>query len=316
MRNHNGYGSVIKLSGNRRKPYACRKTLGFSEETGYPIYKYISYHKTRKEAEKALREYNDAPYEMDKKTVKEVYDLWIEKQHYSYKVKNKYENAFKRIEPLQHLYMNSLTLSKLQLFFDNLEATEACLRDVRVLLNFLIDYSIKRGLLPITFASIMPLIEAEAKKPTRKIERSRFSQEEIDNLWKRTDDGLCRLILFYIYTGLRYSEVKNAEWHEDYVSITKAKTPAGIRDVPLSDKALSLLPLPEYEYKDYLSELKAAFPEHTPHDTRHTFTSLMTEAEVDPRLLKKILGHKPKDITEEVYTHISMEKLREAVNKI
>ena len=248
--------------------------------------------------------------------MKEVYDLWIEKQHYSYKVKNKYDNAFKRIEPLQHLYVNSLTLSKLQLFFDDLETTEACLRDVRVLLNFLIDYSIKRGLLPITFASIMPLIETEAKKPTRKIERSRFSQEEIDDLWKCTDNALCRLILFYIYTGLRYSELKNAEWHENYVSITKAKTPAGIRDVPLSDKALSLLPLPEYKYKDYLLEFKAAFPEHTPHDTRHTFTSLMTEAEVDPRLLKKILGHKPKDITEDVYTHISMEKLREAVNKI
>lgn len=40
MKNPNGYGTVVKLSGNRRKPYAVRKTLGFNEK-GYPIYKSI-----------------------------------------------------------------------------------------------------------------------------------------------------------------------------------------------------------------------------------------------------------------------------------
>ena len=79
MKNANGYGSVVKLSGNRRKPWACRKTVGFkcNEETrkSYPVYKYISYHSTRKEAVLALAEYNKSPYMLNDYTFKEVYDM-------------------------------------------------------------------------------------------------------------------------------------------------------------------------------------------------------------------------------------------------
>ena len=46
MKNPNGYGTVVKLSGNRRKPYAVRKTIGFNKK-GYPIYQTIGYKETR-----------------------------------------------------------------------------------------------------------------------------------------------------------------------------------------------------------------------------------------------------------------------------
>ena len=48
MKNPNGYGTVVKLSGNRRKPYAVRKTIGFNEK-GHPIYLPIGYTETREE---------------------------------------------------------------------------------------------------------------------------------------------------------------------------------------------------------------------------------------------------------------------------
>ena len=48
MKNPNGYGTVVKLSGNRRKPYAVRKTVGFNEK-GHPIYLPIGYAETREE---------------------------------------------------------------------------------------------------------------------------------------------------------------------------------------------------------------------------------------------------------------------------
>lgn len=57
MRNPNGYGSVYKLSGNRRKPWTARITLGFKPENGHPIYKFIGYYTTQEEAERALAEY-------------------------------------------------------------------------------------------------------------------------------------------------------------------------------------------------------------------------------------------------------------------
>lgn len=56
--------------------------------------------------------------------------------------------------------------------------------------------------------------------------------------------------------------------------------------------------------------------EHKPHDTRHTYVSLLTEAGVDERIIKKIVGHKGKSVTETVYTHLDLEIKLEAINKI
>ena len=46
MKNPNGYGTVVKLSGNRRRPWAVRKSLGQNEK-GQPILKTIGYTATK-----------------------------------------------------------------------------------------------------------------------------------------------------------------------------------------------------------------------------------------------------------------------------
>lgn len=56
--------------------------------------------------------------------------------------------------------------------------------------------------------------------------------------------------------------------------------------------------------------------EYTPHCTRHTFISLLTEAGVDERIIQQIVGHKGKNVTQAVYTHIDMAAKLNAVNKI
>lgn len=318
MKNPNGYGTIIKLSGNRRRPYACRKTVGFNDK-GYPIYKYISYHKTKREAIAALREYNADPYNLNQKTFAEVYELWIEHQNYSKAIRTRYDKAFERCESLHNDYMRDMTLPRIQGLFDEFVLTETQIKNIRTLLKAMIDYSIKRGLLPISAKGIMQLVESVPRLETNKTERTVFTRAEIDMLWSRKDEDTARIMLFYIYTGMRFSELFNRkpeDWHENFIEIPKAKTEAGVRIVPLSDKARSLLPLPEIPlYKSYNRHMKQ-YGSHNAHDTRHTFISLMTEAGVDPRLLKKIVGHATGDVTENVYTHISLEKMIEAVNLI
>ena len=56
--------------------------------------------------------------------------------------------------------------------------------------------------------------------------------------------------------------------------------------------------------------------DHKPHDTRHTCVSLLTKARIDERIIKKIIGHSGKGVTEIVYTHIDMQQLLEAIDKI
>ena len=57
--------------------------------------------------------------------------------------------------------------------------------------------------------------------------------------------------------------------------------------------------------------------DHLPHDTRHTCISLLTEAHVDPTMIKKIVGHSgAMSLTERVYTELDIRVLVEAINSI
>ena len=56
--------------------------------------------------------------------------------------------------------------------------------------------------------------------------------------------------------------------------------------------------------------------EHLPHDMRHTFASLCKEYHVDEYVLKLLIGHAVRDLTERVYTHRQIEQLREELEKL
>ena len=84
MRLPNSFGSVYKLSGNRRNPWVARKTTGWTfdevKKKSYPIYQFIGYYPTRKEALTALTEFNRDPYDLHHNTITfiEVYERWSE----------------------------------------------------------------------------------------------------------------------------------------------------------------------------------------------------------------------------------------------
>lgn len=81
IKNPNGYGTVAKPSGNRRRPYVIRKTIGWNEK-GHPIYDTIGYSATREEGLMILAEYNRNPYDIDaaKITMKELFEKFKEKK--------------------------------------------------------------------------------------------------------------------------------------------------------------------------------------------------------------------------------------------
>lgn len=87
MRLPNGYGSVVKMSGKRRKPYMVRKTIGWhlDEAKGRQIqdFQIIGYAETRAEGLKMLAEYNQNPYDVDtaKITFSEVYERWSKSKY-------------------------------------------------------------------------------------------------------------------------------------------------------------------------------------------------------------------------------------------
>lgn len=322
----NGEGSVYKLSGKRRNPWVARKTDGF-DERGYPIYKYIGYYRTKADALSALMEYNKSPYSLDKETVQSIYEKFIigYTEQQSPKSVADLKSHWKKLKPLYDKPIATLSRKELQLFFDSLKSSTVVKKRVKIVLKHLYDYSIRYDIVQPERVAILNYIDLSSNVAVNKNERDRFTDDEITRLWK-IDDEMSHILLFLIYTGMRAGEfcgMKPESIDKDKViHIGKAKTPAGIREVPLSDKAKKLLPMPYlgeysvlyYKYKRWRKE--NGFEHRDLHCTRYTTISLLVTAKVDDRIIKAIVGHKGGDVTSRVYTKITNDEKRTALNLI
>lgn len=68
-------------------------------------------------------------------------------------------------------------------------------------------------------------------------------------------------------------------------------------------------------FKNALQQSGITTP-HTPHDCRHTFTSLLNTAGANEVCIDRLVGHASKGITKNIYTHKDIEELRAAIELI
>ena len=85
LRRPNGSGTIIKLSGNRRRPFEVRVNTHINE-WGYPVYDVLGRFEKRIEADIALADYNRNPFDVKKRdlTFQEVYQMWFDWKYSSY----------------------------------------------------------------------------------------------------------------------------------------------------------------------------------------------------------------------------------------
>lgn len=164
-----------------------------------------------------------------------------------------------------------------------------------------------------------------------------FSDEELQVLWNNTDDPEVQLILIMCYSGWRIGEVlKLATNLEERYFQGGIKTKAGKnRIVPIhpaiyefaKQKVLSqngkLCVYTQQHHRNALfyPALErlgiTGNPKHTPHDCRHTFSTLCEKYNVRENDRKRMLGHSfGGDVTNAVYGHRTLEELREEIEKI
>ena len=318
MRRPNGSGTIAKLPGNRRKPYAVKITTGWTEK-GTQQYKYISYHKSYREALQALNKYVEDPYTITDITLKELWEEWYALQDNKVEgTRRAYRGAWKYLEPFHDSKLREIDRFMLQRLYDDPKFTINSARNIKKTLNCMIKYAVTRGYLPEDALNIQNLINLSEKKQVRGINRKVITKDEERMLWDKGDE-MSRIILVYMYTGLRYSELYNLlpeNCHDDYIEIIQAKTKAGIRTVPLCDKVQKLLPIKQVPAYDSFNEIfKTYLPGHHIHDTRHTFVTRLTELNTNPDVIKAIVGHSRGNVTSQ-YVHISLETMLEAVNKL
>ena len=121
MRNPNGYGSVIKLSGNRRKPYCARVTTGWTDD-GKQICKPVGYYSSASEANIALADYNKNPFSLESNvTFAQAYRKWSVSKFSNVSKSSVvgYKAAYKKITPLHDMRMVDIKKNHMQHYFDD-----------------------------------------------------------------------------------------------------------------------------------------------------------------------------------------------------
>lgn len=348
MRLPNSFGSVYKLSGKRRKPWAARKTVGWKtiEENMqcHPIYAFVGYYATRAEALNALTAYNENPYDLSAETItfKEVYDKWSGKHYETIKNSNGYKAAYSICSSLNNMTFKDIKLSHLQAVVDKSEKNTPTLRNLKNLWSLMWEYAVIHEIITPDKRDIIKYVDISTAGNPNAYNRKPFSKKAIKSLWNASGSNeYISAVLILIYTGLRISELldlKKEDVHLDerWFYVKESKTSAGIREVPIAEKIVPffeswisknsdyLICTPDgkhFSYRNYYDSywkpiMDALSLKYTPHCTRHTCISLLTEAGVDERIIQQIVGHKGQNVTQIVYTHVDLPNKLEAVNKI
>ena len=353
MRLPNGTGTVYnmcrkskgKTVKKRRKPWAAVVTIGFelNEATGRVVQKrrFIGSYETKEEALKALADYNANPYDIDanRLTFNDVYEMWS-KEYFEGIVPSAVRSvtsAYKRWKPLYDMRFADIKVRHIEGCIRDADCSDNIKQRMKSVINLMFKYALRHEIVSVDYASISQSI----KRPEPEIVRIPFNDDEINTLMSHQDIPFADMLLVGIYSGWRPQELcmlrsENVDLGQETFQ-GGMKTDAGKnRVVPIHPKILPIVrkhleegneylfmdsdgsPLTYDRYRNRFKRVcqNLCLQEHKPHDTRHTFVTLAKEAGVDEYILKRIVGHSIRDVTELVYTHRDIEKLKEEIRKI
>lgn len=334
-------GSVYKLSGNRRKPWIARKTIGWDNE-GKQEYYTIGYYETRAKALEALADYNKKPLgEKGDITLEKLYEKWSVRKYakVSFKTKESYTVAWKHLSVLGKEKFKDIKTSHLQEVIDDMEEkglSKSSCHKVKVLASLLYKYALADDIVDKNYASLVELPEDDSKtpEPFNDLEIKMLSNLAAKDIWIGT-------ILILIYTGMRIGELlklTKADVNiENMLIVGGIKTPAGKdRIIPINPKIQKYVlywfntegqhlinrdgkKIRINYYRTYLyypSLEKAKVRRLTPHSTRHTFGSLLNRSGVNKVYIQKLIGHADYSTTANIYTHPEIAELKNAIGMI
>lgn len=349
MRLPNGYGTVKKCPESEENPISFRlqpvgKLLKAKKQNKKRAT--LGYAATRAEGLQVLAEYRKNPYDIEasKKTFQEVFNEWSKAKFPTISESNikGYNASYRVCGTLYNKVFKDIRLPDLQNVVDSCGKNYPTLKKLVVLFNQLYEYAMKNELCNKDYSQYVDIAQYKNRNPDKR-DHNKFTKEEVEKLWTVSEDPYYQIILMLVYNGCRISEFldlkkENVNLEEQYFDVIESKTENGIRRVPIADK---MRPFYKWWYEtseceyllynknkkhftyrnyydSYFTPLMEQFGfKHSPHDTRHTCISMLTEAHVDATMIKMIVGHSgAMSMTEKVYTHLDTSTLVEAINKI
>ena len=368
-RRPNGSGTVVKLSGRRRKPFCAKVTLDERNLTNGEKKKLvIGTFETYQEALNALSLYSltvnntiskKEAMEIDPEVYQKVQDKMskkvptfldiyyiLDKDEFSLlssQTQNSMHGAIKHLKKLHYLKIDQITLRMIQDVFDedgSNHSTQVHMKTIctKVFRYAVVNQCIERNDDYTSYIRIAKYEESDMHRP--------YTINEILAL-KKADTPEAHIMLIFIYTGVRINELLNINRDNIHIDekcdddgterlisymITGSKTKAGKnRIVPIHDDIKQFVidellkpekRLVDVTYANFTTRTvlikvnKLLNTHHTMHDTRKTFATLCQMNNLNVYIRKKVLGHRMNDITFDVYTNESKNRLWTEINKI
>lgn len=333
MRLPNGYGSVVHMQGNRRRPYMVRKTKGFNEK-GHPIYQIIGWTATREEGYKLLADFNHEPWNTDMVniTFADLYKMWNEQKNknVSKSTRNATVLAYNYSEPLYAMKYRNIRTYHFQACIDSAPLSPAGKATLRTLYHKLDRYAFEVDIISKRYSELLTL------PPMVHKDKQPFSDEEIETLWELApSDRVAAIAVILIYTGWRITElltmkaanvdteagtmqggIKTAAGKDRIVPIHHRIEPlirtmlADGADTLISNNGKPII------YQTYSNRWKILMQntgmQHTIHETRHTFRSRLDSADANQFCVDLLMGHST-GVVQRIYTHKTLEQLKETI---
>lgn len=333
MRRANGTGSVVKLSGNRRKPFAVRITTGWTEK-GYPIYEILDYVETREKGLQILDEYNRNPYDVNlhNATLGELHETWKKSPQYerlSTSLKKSLRTGYNYCTSIADKKYKDLRVDDMQGCINDCPKGAATQMLIKNLFNHLDKYAYSHQIISHMYSALLKTDKAQMshKKP--------FTDEEIQLIKNNIDTPWMDTVLLMLYGGWRIGELfemLTANVDLEAQTITGGiKTEAGKdRIVPIHPLVFPLIEKRVKEGNQYLFVHKGKLNydkyriiwkklmgklniKHTPHECRHTFRTRLDNANANQVCIDLLMGHTSKSIGQRVYTHKTLEQLKRTI---
>lgn len=234
--------------------------------------------------------------------------------------------AYKNCALLHDREFTSLTKNDLQEIVDDCDLKHSSLELIVTLYHQMYRYALANDICEKDYSQFV-VIEKEDDDENG----VPFNESDLQMLWENKDDEIVEFLLIMCYSGFRISAYETLEVNlKDKYFRGGVKTAAGKdRVVPIHSAILPLvkrrmrchkkiLPINVYSFRTQMYNVleRLGIEKHTPHDCRHTFSTLCEKYEVRENDRKRMLGHSFKDITNKKYGHRELEDLREQIEKI
>lgn len=271
MKLPNGYGSVTKLSGNRRKPWLARVTLGWitDEQTGTTTQNRVPLgtYKTKKDALQALAEYGANPYDIQNSsmTLAELYQKWTEAYFPTLESESSCRTvtaAWKYCHVLYGMRVKDLRARHIKGIMEDgyviptrgknagekVLASASTKARIKSLFNLMLDYALEYELVDKNYARTFDLSnDIIEEREEAKRGHICFNDAEMQKLWDNV--GTIRFtdwILIQCYMGWRPQELAKLKLEEinldEWYIVGGMKTPSGKkRIVPIHPRIKELV---------------------------------------------------------------------------